>query len=150
MENQPFGMANDNTQYSIESPEVIKYLELFPDVTEEAAIGSVVNIHNHLLEGDENIAGDLSEEIVNMIRAEIYSHPETEISEEEPEDDGLEKSNPESESDSENSEESQDESEEPEDDQSDNIDSSEDEGHDKQAPDNGGVADPSTVNEIKE
>lgn len=47
------GEASDGTVYDLVSPAVVKYRELFPEVTPEAAIGSVVSIHNAIANGDE-------------------------------------------------------------------------------------------------
>jgi len=40
------GMAQDGTEFTAESPEVIAELEKFPDLTLEAAIGNVVMARN--------------------------------------------------------------------------------------------------------
>lgn len=49
------GVAEDGTQYNIESPEVIKYMEKYPDVEKDAAVAHVISMHNNgtLAELDE-------------------------------------------------------------------------------------------------
>jgi len=125
MNDKPFGLANDDTQYSAESPEVVKYLEMFPDVELDAAIGSVVTIHNNVIAGAE-VAGDVKE-ITDMISAKLLADSEEVPADEneEPENDGLEdETKPEGEDSPADSEE--------------------------ESSDNGNVADPAHVNEIKE
>lgn len=73
------GLTNDGTQYSLESPEVVAFKKLFPEVTDEVAVSSVVTIHNTVTNGEEP-AGD-AVEIVEMIRAKIANGAE-EISDE--------------------------------------------------------------------
>lgn len=93
MEEKQPGLALDGTQYSAESPEVVKFRELFPDVTEEAAIGSVVEIHDNIVESKE-IAGD-AKEVEEMIRQKLLADSEeidSENAEEKPETDGLDTS----------------------------------------------------------
>jgi hypothetical protein len=41
-----FGMATDGTKFTAESPEVVAFLEKYPDVTLEVAIGSVIMEYN--------------------------------------------------------------------------------------------------------
>jgi len=128
MKEQPFGLANDGTQYSAESPEVVKYLEMFPDVELDAAIGSVVTIHNNVIAGAE-VAGDVKE-ITDMISAKLLADSEEVPADEneEPENDGLDngEAKPEGEDSPADSEESE------------------------ESSDNGNVADPAHVNEIRE
>lgn len=95
--NKPFGLANDETQYSEESEAVIKYKELFPDVETDAAISSVISIHNRIIAGEEP-AGE-AEEVVEIIKAKLLENSE-ELEEgegEDLEDDGEGKDNGESE-----------------------------------------------------
>ena len=117
---RPAGLADDDTQYSAESPEVVRYRELFPDVTEEAAIGSVVSIHNRVIAG-ENPAGDAGDEIAGMIKEKLESQSKDDSDDGELEGDGLDKTD---------GEDSEEESEE------------------EKAE--GGVADPASVNQIQE
>jgi len=69
-----FGLAEDGTQYSAESPAVIKYKEIFPDVTEVAAIGSIVGIHNILAKGAgmEPAEGSVNiDEVINLVKENL-------------------------------------------------------------------------------
>lgn len=45
-----FGEAKDGTRFDETSPEVVAYREEYPDVTLEAAIGSVVAMHDNAAE----------------------------------------------------------------------------------------------------
>ena len=45
-----FGVAIDGTRFDATSPEVIAYREQYPDVELDAAIGSVVAMHNNAME----------------------------------------------------------------------------------------------------
>lgn len=62
----PFATANDGTIFNAESDEVIAYLAEFPNVSVEAAIGSVVMVYNRQIEDviveDEEATEILSEE----------------------------------------------------------------------------------------
>lgn len=58
---QPFAVANDDTKFTAESPEVIAYMERFPEATLEAALGSVVQEYNETL--TPNTASGETEEI---------------------------------------------------------------------------------------
>lgn len=64
------GLAKDGTEYTADSAEVKKFKEIFADVTDEAAIGSVVNMHNAIAEG-EDPAGEAADEVEKMIREKI-------------------------------------------------------------------------------
>jgi len=70
------GLAADDTQYSIDSPEVKEYLNIFPDVTPEAAVGSVIEIHNNVAAG-EDIASDKVESVIDMIKEKLAKPVET-------------------------------------------------------------------------
>lgn len=97
MEDKALGLANDDTQYGAESPEVIKFRELWPDVELDAAIGSVVSIHNQIIAdtADSSITeGSKKYEIVKMIKDKLLADSE-EVKEDENENvesDGLESS----------------------------------------------------------
>lgn len=52
MENELKGVAEDGKEFTLESPEVIAYKEQYPDVTDEAAIGSVVTEYNNSLRAE--------------------------------------------------------------------------------------------------
>jgi hypothetical protein len=80
------GEAMDGTEYSVESPEVVAFKNIYPDVTDEAAIGSILNIHNTLAEGGTP-AGEGIDEIITMINDKINAtkpEPEEEVAETEP------------------------------------------------------------------
>lgn len=68
------GEAADGTVYDLVSPAVVKYRELFPEVTPEAAIGSVVSIHNSIAEGAEPAGETL--EVYNMIVSGMAANSE--------------------------------------------------------------------------
>lgn len=63
--------------YTVDSPEVQAYLAAFPDVGEDAAIGSVQGIHTAVVNGD-TIAGDseVVGQISTMIQDYIIANPE--------------------------------------------------------------------------
>ncbi len=75
------GEANDGTLFNIDSPEVVKYKELYPDVNDDAAIGSVVAIYQAIKEGSEVAnAVDLSE-IIAMINDKLEENTDNTQSE---------------------------------------------------------------------
>ena len=49
-----FGQAKDGKIFTAESPEVLEYMNKYPDVTLEAAIGSVVGVYERSLESQES------------------------------------------------------------------------------------------------
>lgn len=50
------GTANDGTVFTKDSDAVVAYLQQYPDVTLEAAIGSVVGIYNEQIAEPEAVA----------------------------------------------------------------------------------------------
>lgn len=65
------GEAVDGTKYTVDSPEVIAYKEIFPDVNDDAAIGSIISIHNTIFHGDDPAGAETIASIVKMIREKI-------------------------------------------------------------------------------
>lgn len=72
-----FGETEDGTHYDAISPAVFAYRQLFPDVSLEAAIGSVVGLHHSFVKG-KAISGDVPgiERVVELIREGIASEAE--------------------------------------------------------------------------
>lgn len=72
-----FGEAEDGTRYNAESPAVVAYRELFPEVSLEAAIGSVVALHASVVSGEtvsEDVVG--ADRVISIIREGIASEAE--------------------------------------------------------------------------
>lgn len=70
------GIAKDGYKYTSESPEVKHYRQIFPDVAEDASIGTVLNMRNALLDGGTPAnPGDNAE--VNALIEEIRATIET-------------------------------------------------------------------------
>lgn len=69
-------MAYEKT-YTVDSPEVQAYLTAFPDVSEDAAIGSVQGIHTAIVSGD-TVAGDpgVVGQIATLIQDWMIANPE--------------------------------------------------------------------------
>lgn len=87
MSNELKGTANDGAEYTLESPAVIQYKAEFPDVTDEAAIGSIVQLHNNLSKNEdiskENFVA-ASMTIIELVQENI-SDEKTEMTEEQAE-----------------------------------------------------------------
>lgn len=80
MSNENKGVAQDEYVYGVDSPEVVAYREIFPDLTEEAAIGSVVSMRNALINGGEIApAGDHKEAVDNVIALIKQTLPTPEV-----------------------------------------------------------------------
>lgn len=84
------GLAEDGTQYSEESAEVAKFMELFPEVELDAAIGSVVVIHNNIIAGNDIAGADSVKEVIDMISEKLLANSEEAPAEEVPAADGME------------------------------------------------------------
>lgn len=82
----PFGLTDDGTQYSIESPEVVKFKELYPEVTDEVAISSVVGLHDIITDGGETNPEAI--EVVEMIKEKLMA-TSGDAPDQEPDADGL-------------------------------------------------------------
>lgn len=81
MSEQIKGIANDGFEYTPESAEVLKYKEAHADATDEAAVASVVDIHNSLLEGKEvATTGEADDVIVGLVRSNIKTEAKAEES----------------------------------------------------------------------
>lgn len=66
------GIAGDGTKYYSDSPEVLAYKEAFPEVATDAAIGSVIAIHDNIVNGKEPAAeGEEAMKIVDLVKANI-------------------------------------------------------------------------------
>jgi len=59
------GNAKDGKIFDADSPEVIEYLKKYPDVTLEAAIGSVIEIYNRQLEDADTGTDKLEDQPTN-------------------------------------------------------------------------------------
>lgn len=65
------GEAMDGTEYTLESPAVVAFMERFPEEQNtDIILGSVVSMHNRVL-GDEVPAGDNIEKILELIGENI-------------------------------------------------------------------------------
>jgi hypothetical protein len=65
------GETNTGVIYTADSPEVIKYKEIYPDVNDDAAIGSVIGMHQAIVEGSEIAGAEEVAEVIEMIKAKI-------------------------------------------------------------------------------
>ena len=83
------GNAIDGYEYYSESPEVLAYKTIFPDVTDDVAIGTILGMRNLLLQGMEPAIPESDnkpsiEQVVEMIKATIEKEAPPESTGEEP------------------------------------------------------------------
>jgi hypothetical protein len=66
-----FGQANDGTQYSVDSPAVAAYKAKYQDVNDDAAIASVVGMHDAIIEGSDIANAEEVADVIALIKENI-------------------------------------------------------------------------------
>lgn len=83
------GNANDGYEYYVGCPEVEAYKLIYPDISDDAALGTIIGIHNMLLAGmipalpEESVNAVEIENVVAMvaknIQSDVISEPSSDI-----------------------------------------------------------------------